>query len=210
MSILDLATTLTAPTPAGIGVLLTGFVLGMRHGIHWDHIAAITDITSTTATADVAVEAHEAEHGVAMGHQHRHGGAEGIQAHASPSPGTGPGAMLARPLPVRPAGVFGLLRVERHPVLLGTLYALGHALVVVILGLAVLMFGAALPDWIDPVMSKVVGVTLVILGVYVLVSLYRYARHGEGFRLRSRWMLAFDTVRFGWRRFQARSTATSM
>ena len=40
-----------AATPAGIGVLVTGLALGLRHGIDWDHIAAITDITSTTAAA---------------------------------------------------------------------------------------------------------------------------------------------------------------
>ncbi|MBI3595547.1 MAG: High-affinity nickel-transporter, partial [Nitrospirae bacterium] len=28
-------------------VLLTTFLYGIRHGIDWDHIAAITDITST-------------------------------------------------------------------------------------------------------------------------------------------------------------------
>jgi high-affinity nickel-transport protein len=38
----------------------------------------------------------------------------------------------------------------------------------------------------------------------VFVSLYQYARHGREFRLRSRWMLVFDSVRYAWRRFQAR------
>src|SRR3990170_1796666 len=32
-----------------LGVLGGAFALGLRHGIDWDHIAAITDITSTTA-----------------------------------------------------------------------------------------------------------------------------------------------------------------
>jgi high-affinity nickel-transport protein len=53
-------------------------------------------------------------------------------------------------------------------------------------------------------MGRVVGVTLVLLGLWVLYSVYRYARAGESFRLRSRWMLVFDGVRFLWRRFQAR------
>ena len=44
-----LAATVTA---GGLGVLVTGLLLGIRHGFDWDHIAAITDITSTTATAD--------------------------------------------------------------------------------------------------------------------------------------------------------------
>ena len=44
--------------PAAVGILVTGLVLGIRHGIDWDHIAAITDITSTTAAAGVAEAAH--------------------------------------------------------------------------------------------------------------------------------------------------------
>ena len=46
--------------------------------------------------------------------------------------------------------------------------------------------------------------TLVALGLWVMYSIYRYARAGEKFRLRSRWMLVFDGIRYGWRRFQAR------
>ena len=88
--------------------------------------------------------------------------------------------------------------------LLGTLYALGHAAVVGVLGLLALLFGAVLPDWVDQMMGPVVGVTLVLLGVWVFVSLYQYWRHGHEFRLRSRWMLVFDSVRYAWRRFQAR------
>ena len=48
------------------------------------------------------------------------------------------------------------------------------------------------------------ALTLVALGVWVMYSVYRYARAGERFRLRSRWMLVFDAMRYGWRRFQAR------
>src|SRR3954465_14418046 len=43
-----------APPAADVGILLTGLLLGVRHGIDWDHIAAITDITSTTAAAGMA------------------------------------------------------------------------------------------------------------------------------------------------------------
>jgi len=38
----------------------------------------------------------------------------------------------------------------------------------------------------------------------VLYSVYRYARAGEAFHLRSRWMLVFDGVRYAWRRMGAR------
>ncbi len=190
-----------ATTPAGIGVLVTGLLLGIRHGIDWDHIAAITDITSTTSTATAAEEAHLRAHAGLSGHEHPHGGVSEIAAHTRAA-GDGPGAMLATP-DRRSGGVFEMLRVDRQPVLLGTLYALGHALVVTVLGLAALLVGAALPDWIDPIMGRIVGVTLVLLGVYVFISLYQYVRHGAEFRLRSRWMLVFDGTRLAWRRFQA-------
>jgi high-affinity nickel permease len=31
----------------GLGFLVTAFLFGFRHGIDWDHIAAITDITGS-------------------------------------------------------------------------------------------------------------------------------------------------------------------
>jgi len=199
--VLDPLAIVAATAPADIGVLLTGLLLGIRHGIDWDHIAAITDITSTTSAATAAEEAHLRAHAELGGHEHPHGGLSEVAAHTRRN-GRGPGAMLATP-ERRPRGIFEMLRVERQPVLLGTLYALGHALVVTVLGLAALLIGAALPDWIDPIMGRIVGVTLVLLGIYVFISLYQYVRHGAEFRLRSRWMLVFDGARLAWRRFQA-------
>ena len=186
---------------AGIGVLATGLALGIRHGIDWDHIAAITDITSTTAAAGAGVATHVDQHRTVADHDHPHGGPHEIGVH-----GGGPGTATLSP------ATHALARPDRARVLgeqgqamwLGTLYALGHAAVVVALGLAALAFGALLPDWLDPIMGRVVGITLVVLGLWVMYSLYRYARGGEAFRLRSRWMLVFDGVRYGWRRFQAR------
>jgi hypothetical protein len=191
----------SAPAAVGLGVLLTGFFLGIRHGIDWDHIAAITDITSTTASAGLAEAAHEGQHLAAPGHAHRHGGALELRAHDA-----GPGAATLAPgMAVRPSlGRTMFMAEQTHAIRLGTLYALGHGLVVVILGLAALAFGALLPAWLDPVMGRIVGVTLVALGLWVVYSIYRYARGGESFRLRSRWMLVFHGVRYGWRRFQAR------
>lgn len=188
-------------SPAGIGVLVTGLLLGIRHGIDWDHIAAITDITSTTAGATAGEAAHRHQHAALGGHEHAHGGAPQLMAHTRRT-GDGPAAMLVEK--AQKAGQsFESLRVERHPVLLGTLYALGHATVVTALGLAALLLGAAVPAWVDPIMGRVVGATLVFLGLYVFVSVYQYLRHGGQFRLRSRWMLVFDGVRHGWRRLQA-------
>jgi high-affinity nickel-transport protein len=193
---------LAEAAPVGLGVLMTGLLLGVRHGIDWDHIAAITDITSTTASATAAESRHARQHEALAGHDHPHGGPAEAVAHGTPA-GEGPGTMLARPAR-RESRSLALLRVERRPVVLGTLYALGHATVVAVLGLAAILLGAALPAWIDPILGRIVGLTLIFLGVYVFVAVYQYARHGGEFRLRSRWMLVFDTTRYAWRRIQAR------
>jgi len=194
----------------GAGLLGTALVLGIRHGFDWDHLAAIADVTSTSATADVAEVVHTESHAAAPRHHaHAHGGTEEVQAHAAAyghahdhlggtAPGTAPGGHVAL-AKVRPS----LGAEERRALFLGTLYALGHALVVAILGVLALSFGALLPAWVDPIMGRIVGVTLVLLGAWVFISLYQYARHGRAFRLRSRWMLVFDSIRFAWRRFQA-------
>ncbi len=195
-----------SPAAGGGTLLLTALLLGIRHGIDWDHIAAIVDITSTTAAADAAEEGHAEHHAASSGHHHRHGGATELAAHASEAAGgVAGGAAGAGPHEHRVALTQRrFLSEQGHAILLGTLYALGHAFVVAVLGLAALMFSAVLPAWVDPIMGRVVGITLIVLGVWVFFSLYQYARHGQEFRLRSRWMLVFDSARYGWRRLQAR------
>ena len=176
----------------GLITLLAGMVaLGFRHGFDWDHIAAITDITSTTtaghtevdvpAIAPVTPHGHE-EHEL-RGHEHDHDVAAG-RLHAF--------------------GESRFAHEQRHAVFLASLYALGHATVVVVLGVIALLAGAILPDWVDPILEKVVGVTLVLLGAWVLYSVVQYARGKGEFRMRSRWMLVFDLVRHGWGALQAR------
>jgi cytochrome c biogenesis protein CcdA len=194
-------------TAAAITLVTTALALGIRHGFDWDHLAAITDVTSTTATADAAELDHEATHEHAaehaLVHEHEHGGAAELAAHepalagvAAPAPAEAPHHHEA-PKP-------RFATEQRRALLLGSLYALGHATVVALLGTLALLFGAVLPDWVDQVMGPVVGATLLFLGVWVFVSLYQYVRHGKEFRLRSRWMLVFDSARYAWRRFQAK------
>lgn len=186
-----------------LGLITTALVLGIRHGFDWDHLAAITDVTSTTTTADAAeldheaIHEHAAEH--ALAHEHAHGGSAEIEAHqVRPEGAAHPHAHDEEPSPPR------FLTEQRRALLLGSMYALGHAAVVALLGTLALLFGAVLPPWVDDVMGPIVGATLLFLGVWVFVSLYQYARHGREFRLRSRWMLVFDSVRYAWRRFQSR------
>jgi high-affinity nickel permease len=189
-----------ADAAGALGLITTALVLGIRHGFDWDHLAAITDVTSTTATADAAELDHAAVHerrshqAPPSGHAHAHGGRTELEAHQrAPDNDAHP----------HPPAAGRLLSEQRRALLLGSLYALGHAAVVAVLGLAALAFGAVLPDWVDQVMGPIVGATLVFLGLWVFVSLYQYARHGRPFRLRSRWMLVFDSIRYSWRRFQA-------
>jgi high-affinity nickel-transport protein len=150
----------------GMALLGTALVLGLRHGIDWDHIAAITDIAGTT----------------------RNGAARGSTL----------GVVLAAP-PSFSSGV-----VSWQAVWLASLYALGHGAIVIVLGLAALLFGAILPDWIDPLMERMVGATLIFLGVWVVYSLVRYWRGETDFRLQSRWMLVFSGVRRAWATLEAR------
>jgi hypothetical protein len=127
-----------------IGLVITAFGFGFRHGIDWDHIAALTDITGSQDDS-------------------------------------------------------------RRSMVLATMYALGHALVVFALGVAAIVAAERLPSSVDGVMERVVGATLVALGVYVIVSLIR---NGRDFRMRSRWMLVFSGVRRAarWTRRRVRSS----
>ena len=164
------------------GGLLTmislGVVLGLRHGIDWDHIAAITDITGSTTVGD---ENEDLDPG---------------------DIGDFPDADQAVAVAVAPPKTRPLVGVWKS-FFLAELYALGHASVVVVLGLLAIWVGALLPKWIDPLMERVVGVTLVVLGVWIFYSIWRY---GRSFRLRSRWMLVFSLAARGWRTVKGKIT----
>jgi ABC-type nickel/cobalt efflux system permease component RcnA len=114
-----------------IGLVVSAFLLGLRHGIDWDHIVAISDIAATQAS-------------------------------------------------------------KRRGVFVGTLYVLGHAAVIILLGIGAIALGATIPEWLDAVAGRVVGVTLVVLGVVVAVTLIL---ERSSFRARSRWMILFETSR---------------
>ena len=119
-----------------IGLLLTALGLGLRHGIDWDHIAAIADISSASENK---------KRGFAM----------------------------------------------------SMAYAVGHGAVVFILGTFAILFGLAIPESLDEWMGRIVGLTLIALGAWILVEL---VRKGRDFRLRSRWMLVLDGTFAGLRR----------
>jgi high-affinity nickel-transport protein len=128
----------------GVALLGTGLGLGLRHGIDWDHIAAIADVT-------------------------------------------------------------GSQKSHRRSLGMGTLYALGHAAVVIALGLLAIWFGTLLPDWVDGYMEIVVGITLLLLGVWLIASM---TRNKGRLVLRSRWMLIFDLTKSALRKLTGRSKTT--
>ena len=96
--------------------LVSAAVLGFRHGLDYDHIAAITDISSVQSKA-------------------------------------------------RDAMRYGLL------------YVAGHATTVALLGSAAVAFRIALPPASDRWAERLVGVTLLVLGIYVLGTFFRPSTH---------------------------------
>ena len=114
-----------------VALISTGLLLGLRHGIDWDHIAAISDLAST---------------------QQKRSRALGM----------------------------------------GTLYAIGHAAIVMTLGIMAIWFGTILPRWIDRYLEILVGITLLLLSIWLCWTMVRYK--GK-LILRSRWMLLFDAVK---------------
>jgi high-affinity nickel permease len=96
--------------------LLSAAVLGFRHGLDYDHIAAITDISS----------------------------------------------VQARP---RDAMRYGLL------------YVAGHATTIGVLGALAIAFRISLPPSSDRWAERLVGITLLVLGLYVLGTFFRPTHH---------------------------------
>ena len=103
--------------------LISAAGLGFRHGFDYDHIAAITDITSVQSRA-------------------------------------------------RDAMRYGLL------------YVMGHATTVAVLGAAAIVFRVALPAASDRWAERMVGITLLLLGIYVLGTFFRPSTHSHRPRTR--------------------------
>lgn len=103
--------------------LVSAAALGFRHGLDYDHIAAITDISSVQSRG-------------------------------------------------RDAMRYGLL------------YVAGHATTVAVLGAAAVVFRIALPPASDRWAERLVGITLLLLGIYVLGTFFRPGTHKHAPRTR--------------------------
>ena len=81
---------------------------------------------------------------------------------------------------------------RRRSFLLATTYAVGHMLVLLALGGVAVVAGARISGWTEGLMSRLIGLTLVGLGLYVVYSLVRFRRD---FKVMSRWMLITSGAR---------------
>lgn len=103
--------------------LFSAAVLGFRHGLDYDHIAAITDISSVQAS-------------------------------------------------------------PRDAMRYGLLYVCGHATTVAVLGSLAVAARVSLPAASDRWAERLVGLTLLVLGIYVLGTFFRPSAHSHGPRTR--------------------------
>jgi len=78
---------------------------------------------------------------------------------------------------------------------LGMTYALGHALTVGALGVAVLELHVGLPQGLDHWTERAIGLTLIVLGIGVLAGILRRSDHGHAHgRIESRLAIAINGV----------------
>jgi ABC-type nickel/cobalt efflux system permease component RcnA len=87
--------------------------------------------------------------------------------------------------------IAGTERSPRRALGLSTVYAVAHGAVVLVLGIVAVVGGSYVPPSLDEVLGRVAGVTLLVMGAYVLLGLLR---HGTDFRVRSRWSLVLDAL----------------
>lgn len=99
-----------APTTAVLLTLASCALLGFRHGFDYDHIAAITDITSVGDRTSESMRN-------------------------------------------------------------SSMYALGHASMVALMACAVIFFHLSLPQGLDHWMERLVGLTLIVLAIFILSKL---------------------------------------
>lgn len=106
--------------------------------------------------------------------------------------------------------IAGIEATPRRTMRLGFMYAIGHAVTVAALGGAVIGFKLALPQGLDRWAEKLVGITLMVLAVYVLGTLVRSKGR---VRPKSRGSLVMSAVRWGhlrWRRWRTGDAQLAM
>lgn len=122
-------------------LLWTALLLGLRHSLDLDHVAAITDICA--AETD-----------------------------------------------------------KRRGLIYSFGYSIGHAVVVLVLGVVALSLGFVLPPGVEAIMGKIVGVTLLLLALAVLYTAVRYRSSDK---VMSRWRIIASLTRRLSRKHQSTS-----
>ncbi len=78
---------------------------------------------------------------------------------------------------------------------LGMTYALGHAFMVAVLGVAVLELHMGLPEGLDHWTERLIGLTLIVLGIGVVAGILRRDAHGHRHsRIESRLAIAINGI----------------
>ncbi len=108
-------------TTIDLYLVISTFLLGFRHGIDWDHIAAILDLTGSGS--------------------------------------------------IQYDGSVAVSQFHHRSVKLATWYALGHASIVVALGLIIRACAAVMPPWFYRATEQLVGVTLVVFGLWIVIAI---------------------------------------
>ncbi|XEC97570.1 High-affinity nickel-transporter [Paenibacillus tarimensis] len=85
----------------------------------------------------------------------------------------------------------GAERERKKQLLFGTLYALGHGSIIVLVGLAAIVIGRRLSDGFIHVMELGVGLSLLILGLFILYSL---VKENSEYRFKSRFQLVAELL----------------
>lgn len=87
-------------------------------------------------------------------------------------------------------------RSRRDGVRLGIIYALGHASTVIALGALVVALHISLPERLDGWAERLIGLTLILLGLVVVANLLRNRPHSHShYAIQSRWALLIDALR---------------
>ena len=79
---------------------------------------------------------------------------------------------------------------------LGVTYALGHALTVVTLGALVIMLHIPLPARLDNWTERLIGATLIVLGIGVIANLIKHSHSHQA--IQSRWAILISGLQYGW------------
>jgi high-affinity nickel permease len=84
----------------------------------------------------------------------------------------------------------------RRSMRLGVTYALGHALTVVVLGALVVMLHIPLPAKLDNWAERLIGATLIVLGIGVVTNLIKHSHSRAA--MRSRWAILISGCQYAW------------